>query len=60
MPSPIATFATLGRTYHKGVGVADDDPAVIALPQLFAGVKPAAAANAPKLARKVAPTKASS
>jgi hypothetical protein len=57
MPSSIATFATLGRTYHKGVGVADDDPAVIALPELFAGVKPAAAATAPKPARKAAPKK---
>jgi hypothetical protein len=56
MPSPIETFATLGRTYHKGVGVADDDPAVIALPQLFAGVKPTT--EAPKLARKVSPKKA--
>ena len=52
MPSPIETFATLGRTYIKGTDVAADDPAVIALPELFSGVK------APKPTRKGATTKA--
>ena len=58
MPSPIETFATNGKTYHKGVNVAADDPAVIRLPHLFNGVKPAATTDAPKPARKAAPTKA--
>jgi len=59
MPSPIETFATGGKTYHKGATVAADDPAVIRLPDLFNGVKPAVVVDdAPKPTRKGAPTKA--
>ena len=57
MPTVIETFATGGVTYQKGALVAADDPAVLRLPDLFAGVKPAAAATAPKPARKAAPKK---
>ena len=55
MPTVIATFATGGVTYQKGALVAADDPAVLRLPDLFAGVKPADAS--PKLPRKAAPKK---
>ncbi len=55
MPTVIATFATGGITYQKGATVAADDPAVLRLPDLFAGVKPAA--TPPKLPRKTAPKK---
>jgi hypothetical protein len=55
MPTVIATFATGGVTYQKGAIVAADDPAVLRLPDLFSGVKPAA--TPPKLPRKAAPKK---
>lgn len=55
MPTVKETFATGGVTYPKGASVAADDPAVLRLPDLFAGVKTPSAT--PKLPRKAAPTK---
>lgn len=55
MPTVKETFATGGVTYQKGALVAADDPAVLRLPDLFAGVK--APATTPQLPRKAAPKK---
>jgi hypothetical protein len=38
MPTPKATFAMSGRTFHAGESVAATDPAVVARPDLFDGV----------------------